>query len=137
MVMVRLHLRTLIYTARHHSTVNVRRDLSADVSPYTGPSKIVGGNGAVTKAAARSVFTSYFINGRSLGDIYGSELLEIADTQKDQAHGLLKNMRLCQMLAKIVPENKKVCEAISESKVRVLIRKSENSAKRVKVGSSR
>ena len=122
--MIRGQLRNMIHDSRHASNVQILRDLKG----YGGPSKVGLGSGIVNRVAAMSVLDSYCINGMALGDIMGSELKAIASDQQEKANGYSRNARLCLMLAPLVPEDKRVRDAVTETKVRKLITKTESQA---------
>lgn len=122
--MIRGQLRNMIHGSRHTTNVQILRDLNS----YGGPAKVGLGSGLVNRVAAMSVLDSYCIGGRSLGDIMGGELKAIASDQQEKAAGYSRNARLCLMLATLVPDDKRVRDAVTEAKVRKLITKTESKA---------
>lgn len=106
-------IRSMIWMVRGMNNNAVRRE----AGEFGGPPKVGLGTGIAEKAAASAklVYLNYAIDGRSLKNILGSELSEIADREESVANGHLFNVRLCRKLAKAVPSDKAVGQVISES----------------------
>lgn len=104
--------RELIYDARHASNVKTRRDAGR----YGGPGIVITGASPGIKDVYRSVY-EYNIAGTQLGLLKGESLAGIADNESAIASGHMFNAELCRKLAKIVPDDKTVKEAVSEKKL--------------------
>lgn len=107
----------IVYDLRHTANGVVKKE----AGQYGEPAKVVSGLSQAVNDAAASVYL-ISIAGKALGDIYGKELKGIAADQGAIANGHLLNRRLCLRLAKIVPEEKQIREAVSEKRLRALIR---------------
>ncbi len=108
----------LVYQLRGQSNQAVRRQSGV----YGQPAKVrVGASESV--AVAEASYLSYYIGGRTLGGILGSELLSIAESETAVAAGHQFNAELCRQLAAIVPQNKSVAEVVSERRLRNLFKK--------------
>lgn len=110
--LVRSAVRELVYDQRH--IVNVRTKKQAGY--YGGQTKLNrSANGVL--AAYESVY-QYHIAGTVLGEILGEDLSDIAANERAIASGHTFNADLCEWLAGLVPEGKKVHQAITEKKLR-------------------
>lgn len=106
--MVRDAIRAKIYERRHAVNVQIRREAGF----YGGKAKVSSGSSVVNEVA-RNILTEYSIAGITLGRILGSNLFAIAEAEEARAEGHLFNMRVCERLAKIVPADKTVAQAVS------------------------
>lgn len=104
----------LVHDARHEVN-RIIRQLSGAYS--SKPKTLVGDSPAVMRAEV-SVY-HYRIAGTSLGEVLGKELLDIAAHEENRANGHIFNTRLCRRLAEIVPNNKKVKNAVKEKQLKM------------------
>lgn len=104
-------IRGMIGDFRHHANVAMRREIGTS----GGPPKVKPGDAANRVAADCYV---YFIAGRMLGSIRGDELPEIGNAEAERAEGHQFNARLCEELAKLVPAEKTVRQAVKPGKLR-------------------
>lgn len=113
--LVRGAVQELVYQRRHVANTAARKAAGA----YGQAAKVVTGASEAVQEVARSLY-GYYIAGRTLGSVLGSELEEIADSETAVAAGHSFNARLCRKLAQIVPVDKTVREAVSERKLKAL-----------------
>lgn len=104
-------LRGLIQDYRHGENVRTR----AAAGEYGGPAKVTAGDAA--GRVAMGVY-SYYISGRTLGQILGKELADIGTSEAARAEGHEFNARLCAKLQELVPEEKTVKQAVPEQRLR-------------------
>jgi hypothetical protein len=104
-------LRRIIQDYRHYQN-GIIRSANGD---YGGPAKVTAGQAA--NDVASDVY-GYFIGGRTLGTLLGSELDDIGTSEAARAEGHQFNARLCAVLKPLVPDDKAVREAVKESKLR-------------------
>lgn len=112
-------VRELIHDARHNETRLIKKEAGS----YDAIPKVSSVGDAVNRAAM-SVYL-YRIAGRTLGDLLGSELEAIAKNENEIAEGHLFNARLMDRLRKMVPEDKRVREAVKESRLNALFKECE------------
>lgn len=115
--LARAHLRELIHNVRHGDNVTMRRD----AGEFGGPAKVDMSTGAANRIANQSWF-SYFIGGRTLGQILGKELKGLAKSEREKAEGCIFNAKLLEQLAGMVPEEKRVCDAVSETQIKRIVK---------------
>lgn len=118
-VLVRQAIRHQISDARHAANVAIHRANGS----YGGPSKVAVGE-AVARVAQRCL--DYSIGGRSLGSIFGKELIAISTSERAKAAGADFNARLCEELKKIVPAEKAVREVMTEKQMKTLFLRLKN-----------
>jgi hypothetical protein len=99
---------------KRHSLNTATRKANGE---YGGPAK-VGVGSAVNDAAKRSFLASYFIGGRTLGSITGKELPLISGGERERAHGCMLNAALCDALAKVCKDDKRVDQCFTDVKAR-------------------
>lgn len=109
--LVRGGLRRMIQDYRH-SQNGIIRSANGD---YGGAAKVTAGQAA--NDVASDVY-GYFIGGRTLGAVLGSELADIGTSEAARAEGHQFNARLCAILKPLVPDDKAVREVVKESKLR-------------------
>jgi hypothetical protein len=113
--LVNSQLRNMIHDARHSHNTRLRRE----AGDFGGPAKVGLSTGAANEVA-KSVYMSYAIGGTVLGAVLGSELKAIAASEHEKAQGHAFNVRLCSRLAAMVPDDKRVSEALTEGKLKRL-----------------
>lgn len=109
--LVRQAIRGRVCDCRHAMNVAMR----AENNGFGGPAKVTAG--VATNSVAMSVYT-YMIDGRTLGQIRGDELEEIAESEAARAHGHQFNVKLCRKLMDRVAADKLVCECVKEKELR-------------------
>ena len=87
---------------------------------HSSPKVIVGTSPSVQEAAVSAY--DLFISGVTLGEVLGGDLDDIGDSEQAVGYGHLFNAELCWRLAKIVPEYKRVRDAVSENKLQAIMR---------------
>lgn len=113
--LVRSAIADLIYDARH----DANRKLKNASGDYGGAAKVVTGCCSATQRIAQSVF-EYRIAGTALGLVLGKDLRTIAESESNIAEGHKFNAALCRTLARMVAPEKRVNEAVSEKKLRMI-----------------
>lgn len=103
-------IKDLVYNARCAVSKTIRKNV------HSGPAKVLAACSAVETSIAKSVF-NYCIGTRTLGDMTGAELREIACREHRIAEGHMFNSRLAGRIAPMVPENKKVKNTLKENVV--------------------
>lgn len=111
-------IRELVYQSRHTENVRLRRE----AGQYGSPSRVDVANSEAVHQVNSSVY-DYFIAGISLGMILGKELAGIAEREGKIAEGHQFNQRLCEALARMVPEESRVRDAVPEKKLRNLFKR--------------
>ena len=114
-MLIRKAVAQLIYDARHSVTNQIKRDSGM----YGGPAKVIAGLSKSVNRVAESIY-AIRIAGTMLGELFGRDLPGIADSEMAIGHGHLFNARLCQRLAALVPEDKRVQEAVKEKKLQAI-----------------
>jgi hypothetical protein len=102
-------LTELIYDARHKANVQLKRQTGR----YNNKSKV---DYTLSSSSYRYCY-DYYVNGQTLGNILGKDLLSIANSEKEIAGGHLFNHELCTWLSTQVPDDKMVREVVSEKKL--------------------
>ncbi len=108
-------LQDQVHEARHTMNRQVRNEQGC----YGGPAKVVSGASKAVDAAARSVYL-YHIAGKTLGNLFGEDLLNLSKTQHETAKGYTFNGRLLEKLHRLVPKTKQVREAVTEKRLKAL-----------------
>jgi len=111
-------LRDLVHDARHQSN----RQLKRDTGFYGQPAKVVESDSLNIRTASEAIYDLY-IAGRTLGTLLGKELPGVALMERETGNGHLANAALCERLAKIVPQEKTVREAVSSKRCMAIWRK--------------
>jgi len=104
-----------VHDARHQSN----RQLKRDTGFYGQPAKVVESDSLNIRATSEAIYDLY-IAGRTLGTLLGKELPGVALLERETGNGHLANAALCERLAKIVPQEKTVREAVSSKKCMVI-----------------
>ncbi len=117
--MVEKGIRRTIAEDRHA----VNRGIKYHAGVYTQKPKVVVGKSNAVMRAAYSVL-DYRMAGTTLGELNRKQLLEIAGHEKLKAEGHHFNERLCGLVAAEIPDNKKVKNALTATKLRKLFLKS-------------
>ena len=104
-----------VYDSRHKLNTAMRFAAGG----YGGPAKVVSGGCEAVNRIAVAVY-SCRIAGTMLGLLTGKQLPAIAETESAMASGYEFNAALCRRLAKVVPEDKQVRDAVSEKKLRAI-----------------
>lgn len=112
----RLAVRELVYRFRHAMNVDIRKQRG----DFSKPANVTCATGAANRVA-QYVLDNYSIDGRSLGSILGGELAAIAKSESERAKGHTFNAKLCERLAKIVPQDKEVREVVSNTKAKAIL----------------
>jgi len=115
--LIHAQIRNLIHGVRHADNVSMRRD----AGDYGGPAKVDLSTGAANRIAGQSWF-NYFVAGRTLGQILGKELKGIAEGERERAEGCVFNAKLCEQLAAIVPDEKRVCDVVTETQIKRIVK---------------
>lgn len=111
--MIKNALRDFIYDIRHKRNVQTRRD----AGHYGTPAKVSVGTSNSVQEVYESLFDSYYIGGKVLGSLLGSELAGICEDQLSKANGHLFNHRLCkELLKRNIPDNVTVRDAIRDER---------------------
>jgi hypothetical protein len=116
-LLVRGAVQDLVYEARHQDNVRMRRA----AGDYGGPAKVDAAAPGVV-GAHESLYL-YRIAGTTLGLIKGADLKGIAESERRVAEGHAFNAALCEALAALVPEDKRVEEAVLEKRLRGIFRR--------------
>ncbi len=116
--LVRSAIRHLVYDYRHRENVHQRRD----AGEYGPAAKVTRGAASAEVARQKSLY-EYFVGGKMLGSTTGEELEALAASESEKAAGYAFNARLCEALAKVVPKQKTVREAVTERKLHALWRR--------------
>ena len=109
--LIRKGVLQLVHDRRHSLNVTMRRDNGE----YGVPAKVVAGE--ATGRIMADIYM-YMIAGKTLGNVTGDELPEIAESEAAKADGHQFNATLCEKLAKLVKGNKTVRECVSVAKLR-------------------
>lgn len=114
-LLVQTAVAELVY--RERAVINTR--LKAQAGEYGKPAKVsVGQSDAVNEVY--TLYYQYKIGGTILGNVMGEELAGIGEKERALSEGHLFNARLCEELARFVPEGKRVQDCVSERKLKVL-----------------
>jgi len=104
-------IRELVYDVRHRTNEDIKR--AAGV--YGQRHKVSGADSKTVQDIARAVF-EIRLDGTVLGNILGSRLPAVAQSQREQGYGHLAVAELCEKLVPLVPSEKTVREALSPTK---------------------
>lgn len=105
-------IQDLIYDARHNENRQIR---NASGRPELEP-KVDALKSASVHAVSKSQY-DYFVAGRTLGSILGSDLRGIAEDEASTGEGYQFRARLLDKLADVVPAKKTVREAVSKTRL--------------------
>ncbi len=107
--LIRSCVQDLVYDARHRSNVR-ERQLGGD---YGQQAKVsVGESGSVNDAYA-SMFR-YFVGGTIIAKVSGADLDGLIESEMERSQGHLFNARLCRLLRKKTPDEKRVEEVLTD-----------------------
>lgn len=114
---------TLVEHAVHDLICDDRHSINTQIKHQSGvyyqtPKTVVGESTAVMRAEFSAY--SYRIAGTSLGEVLGKDLLDIAGVEDNKADGHVFNSTLLRRLSNVVPQNKKVRNAITQKKLKSL-----------------
>lgn len=110
-------VRAAIHDVRHTINRQIRRECGG----YGGPAKVQVGKSSSVLKIMQSVF-DIRIAGTRLGLLYGRDLDSTVETELAQSDGHLINADYLKALKRLVPANKQVQEAVTEKKLRSLIK---------------
>jgi hypothetical protein len=113
--MVRVAVADMVYKARHDSNKIIKKK----AGEYGTEQKVKSGSTKAIQESYGSVY-NYYLGGRTLGNLMGSDLDKIAKAEEAVAEGHMFNVRLCRRLSALVPKDKLVREVVGEKKLRVL-----------------
>jgi len=105
-------IRELIHNHRHTQNTAMRKE--------TGDchSKPKVNNASETIRKIERDYYNYYIGGKTLGMIRGSELKDIAASEREIAGGHIFNAELCEALQPLVGDSQMVQSAVSKSKLK-------------------
>ena len=115
-ILIRAAIQEQVYEARHAVT----RQIKYETGQYGGPAKVVSGESEGVKRAAISCY-QFRIGSTILGLVLGEELLVLAAAENAIGNGHLYNAELLTKLKPLVPEGKRVQDAVSEKKLRAIM----------------
>ena len=118
-------IQDLVYDSRHNANTSIKRQSGA----YGGKSKIVVGQSVSIQEAYQSIY-DIRIAGNILGYIVGKELAGLAEKERATGDGHYVNAKLVESLVAIVPENKRVRDAVTEKRLRVLLKQAQEKIQR-------
>ena len=114
-VLVYNALTDLVYDTRHRSNVAIKRQ----AGEYgTGNKTDYVGTRSVQQATKN--YLNYYIAGRTLGNILGSEIEDLIDIEVSLSDGHDYNTRILEALKKIVPEDKRVKDVVSNKQLEAI-----------------
>lgn len=108
------HFRTMVCDVRHSENVATKKANGE----YGKPAKVSMGSAAVNRVVLRGMLDDFYIGSRVLGDIQGKELSALADVEQAKAKGSMNNAKFLRLLDPLVPDEKRVRDAISDEKAR-------------------
>lgn len=111
--LIKGHVQTMIYEARHRQNVRIRRE----TGQYGQPSKVKVGESKEVRDSYMSCYL-YFIGGMTLGQMTGDDLVEIALGEKMKAEGHMYNVKLLEAIQPFVKSDQRVQDAIPEKKLK-------------------
>jgi len=114
-MLVEQAVKNLIFDERHLINVRIKYQAGA----YNTKTKTVVGDSSAVMRAEISAYL-YNVAGTSLGEVLGKDLLDIADIEDNRAEGHVFNSRLLRRLSDVVPDDKKVKNAITDKKLKAL-----------------
>ncbi len=105
----------LVYSRRHSENVAIKKETGA----YGGGTKTNVAGSPTINRICKSVYY-YNIGSRTLGLLFGKELLGLAGTEESIASGHQFNANLLRELSKMVKDDQRVQDAVKEKKLRDL-----------------
>lgn len=118
--LVRHAIQELVYDCRHHMNVATKNQNGE----YDNPAKVTSAASSAVQRAADSVYL-FKIAGTILGDLTGKELPVVAANETAVASGHAFNAWICNKLSPLVPEDKRVRDAVSEKKLRSIFQQAQ------------
>ncbi len=118
--LVRDAVREIIYEARHTANVAMKKQAGF----YGGPAKVVVGTSTRMTRIYESVYNMR-VAGTMLGMVMGADLQRLADAEYAIGDGHYVNATLLKSLVGIVPVNKAVREAVTQKRLKTLLRKAQ------------
>lgn len=111
--MITTSVQTLVYRARQTSNLALRRSAG-------GVGSTPKFNAAESKSFAEveASYFNYYIGGRTLGSVLGSELPDIISEEDAQVEAHSANAEICRALAKLVPPDKTVQQTLTDAKLK-------------------
>lgn len=115
--LVKTAILRLVHLARASANVTIRRASGGN------PRVIVGDSEELRQIADECIYLNYCIGSQTLGMLTGAELVEVADSEEAVAEGHLFNVKLARYLKRLVPDDKRVKDVISETRMATIFRK--------------
>lgn len=112
--LVRDAIRREVCEARHRMSTAIKRS----AGQYGGPPKVNVGQSNIVKAVATACLFNMPFDGRTLGELKGEELPELAEKERNYSRGYANRASLLERLSSIVPPKKMVQRAVKEETVR-------------------
>ncbi len=109
-------LKEIIYDIRHRKTVRIKNQAGL----FHTRAKVIESDSEGVRKASISTY-NLCISGRLLGNIFGSDLIPLAEIEESKSRGYVVNSRICRKLSKIVPNNKTVRESVTEKRLAKII----------------
>jgi|AGTN01.3.fsa_nt_gi hypothetical protein len=117
--LVRAVVQEAVYARRSEVTYQSKRDAGA----FGPPSRLKVASSPDVANVSRSILDTWSVAGRCLGDIKGSELASLADSEDKIGKGHLLNADLLRHLAKRVKGESKVRDCVRPSLVEAFLRR--------------
>ena len=108
-------VRDLIHQRRHV----VNRAMRKASGMYGSPEDMTAAGHEIVREVFDNLY-DYPIGGTALGELTGEDLLAEAESLKAKMSGIQWNVSLCEALIPIVPASKKVKQAVSLKKLKVI-----------------
>ncbi len=108
-------VQAMVYNRRHAENVAIKKETGA----YGGGTKTNVAGSTTINRICKSVYY-YNIGAKTLGLLFGEELLGLADTEESIAAGHQFNASLLRELRKMVKDGQRVQDAVKEKKLREL-----------------
>ncbi len=108
-------IQDLVYRERHVHNVRVKTAAKA----YGTEAKVKTAASATVQRVHDSLF-SYYIAGKTLGQLRGEELDTVAASEEARGNGHHFNARVCRRLRGMVRDEQSVKEAVSEKRLRAI-----------------
>lgn len=109
-------VRHLVNDKRHNLNVAINRAAGA----YSKPTEQADVTALNAAASASVNYFNYFIAGRTLGDLSGAELPELADIEHEKGIGCFRNESILRALAPLVKGDKTVREAVKPKQLEAI-----------------
>ncbi len=115
--MIRVAVSDMVYKARHQSNKIIKKE----AGQYGGEPRVKTAGHSAVQASYTSVY-NYYLGGKTLGNLLGAELEQLARAEAAVAEGHMFNVNLLRRLSAMVPKDKLVRESVGEKKLRVLFK---------------